>query len=189
MVQSALDDQDIFVATGEGQTPAIGDDTFCRTFILSDQTKGQIHPFEASESHAAERVEPIPAATKQFDDRGIAGPLVRAEFPQSPDEFLSLLLRGFEAQVGSFPGIRRPSGLGMLKWVASEFFRWPQFFGWQRKHFHQGGIKPKAVSHTLPFFSRRLVTYLGSLVTRGASVEDAGEAVTCKHVLELAAAI
>ena len=106
MVETALNDEDVLAAIGERKLAAIADDTFCRTAILGDQPRRQVHAFHMFESEPLERAESIASATKKFDDFGFARPVFSAQAVETGDKFLNFLFGRFETQVGGFPGIR-----------------------------------------------------------------------------------
>jgi hypothetical protein len=111
MVQTTLNDENVFAPVGEWKFPAIANVARRVSLILRYEADRQVYPFDARESQRLERAESIATAAKQLDDFGIASPLAYTQRPQALREFPNFLFGGFKPQVRRFPGIGRDNAL------------------------------------------------------------------------------
>ena len=96
MVQAALNDEDVLAAIGEGKFAAISNRAFRGAFELRDQTRREVHAFDARESETLERNQTVSAAAKKFDNFRVARPVARAQTIEAYNKFLNLLFRRFK---------------------------------------------------------------------------------------------
>src|SRR5882724_11969386 len=87
------------------QLPAIANVAFRLTFILPQQSRGKIQPFDVSESQSMQGVQPIPATAGKFHDLTVSGYLFSPQLHQALGEFLDLLFWSFKREVGRLPNI------------------------------------------------------------------------------------
>ncbi len=105
MMQAALDDEDVLAAIGEWKPATIADNAFSRPAVLRDQSRRQIHAFQARKTEPFERDQTVSAPAKEFDNFSVARPLRSTQSSQALGKLLNFLVRGFETQVSGFPWI------------------------------------------------------------------------------------
>ncbi len=106
MVETALDDEAVFAAIGEGKFAAIGDRALRWTFVLCEETRREVHALEARETEKLKRDQAVAAAAKKFNDFGVARPLTGAQTIEACEKLLNFLFGLFKTQVGGLPGVR-----------------------------------------------------------------------------------
>src|SRR5437867_152525 len=99
MVQTALNDEDVFGAVSEGKVAAVGDHAFRGASVLCDQPGREVHAFEVGKTEALEGDQTVSAAAEKLDDLGVARPLRFAQSGEARDKFSNFLLRRFETQI------------------------------------------------------------------------------------------
>src|SRR5436190_10343123 len=104
-MQAPLYDKNILAAVVERELAAVSDGTFRGAFVLGDQSRRKIHPFQAREPETLQCDQTIAASTKKLNNFRIARPLPRAKAIEPADKLTYFLFRRFEPQVSGFPWI------------------------------------------------------------------------------------